>query len=370
MDKLCSKEKCSGCAACQAVCRHNAIKMIDDVYGFSYPIIDESMCKNCGACTKVCPQMDTQETMSPVVSYACHASNPIMRKKSSSGGFATLLAKYFIENGGVVYGCAFVSPMNFRHIRCVTMKDIDRLRGSKYVQSCIYDVYSNIRNDIKQGKKVLFIGTPCQVAGIKSVFGKFDNLFIVDLICHGVPSTKFLCDSLPISVVTAEKTRVEFRASTKYHFSVKSGISLIYERPIEKDMFFKGFFTGVLFRPSCFMCQYAQKKRISDITIGDFWKLKSEKIVDIRNGVSLVLVNNEKGQALFDHIRPYMVTDERPLEEAFRGNEQLNHPFKRGFRERLFKKLYPHMGLWESLWIVMPDRLLGTKVKALIRKIK
>lgn len=370
MDKLCSKNLCSGCAACQAVCKHRAIKMAEDVYGFSYPIIEETKCKNCGACTKACPQMNAQQGVTPFTSYACHAIDPITREESSSGGFATLLAKYFIKNGGIVYGCAFVPPMGFRHIKCETIKDADKLRGSKYVQSHVHDVYPSIKNDIKQQKKVLFIGTPCQVAGVKSVFGKYNDLFVVDLVCHGVPSVKFLCDTLPVDVRNCDKTQVEFRASTKFHFSVKSGISLIYDRPIEKDIFFKGFFTGVLFRPSCFSCKYAQKERISDITIGDFWRLKSNKITDTSKGVSLVLVNNEKGRTLFYQVKSCMTVDERPLEEAFNGNEQLNHPFRRGVREHLFKWLYPYMGLKKSLWIVMPDRLLGTKVKTLINKIK
>lgn len=343
--------------------------MIKDAYGFEYPHVDMSMCIKCGVCSKACPQINEPSGCISITTYACYSLSNDIRTMSSSGGFATQLSLIFVKNGGVVYGCSFVSPMQFKHVRCTSPEDIYKLRGSKYVQSNIVDIYADIKNDIKNRKRILFIGTPCQVAGVKAVFGRYADIFFVDLICHGVPSVQFLCDTLPGDVCEIDKSCVEFRASTKYHFSMKSGISTIYERPIEKDLFFKGFFTGVLFRESCFSCRFARKERISDITIGDFWKLRSDRIKNPEKGVSLVLVNSDKGEELFNQVKAEMTVEERSLAEAVAGNEQLNHPFKRGWRERVFKMLYTRCGFKTALWITMPDRLLGTIVKSFIKRI-
>lgn len=365
---ICEQNKCTGCSACLYACKHGAISMMKDVYGFEYPHVDKSVCIQCGACSNVCPQIKKPLVCTSINTYACYSSSNDIRRMCSSGGFATQLSLEFVKAGGVVYGCSFVSPMQFKHIRCTSPEEVYKLRGSKYVQSNIVDIYADIKNDIKNRQKILFIGTPCQVAGVKAVFGRYAEIYFVDLICHGVPSVQFLCDTLPDDVCGIEKSNVEFRASTKFHFSMISGISTIYERPIEKDLFFKGFFTGVLFRESCFSCRFARKERISDITIGDFWKLKSDRIKNPEQGVSLVLVNSDKGMNLFNLVKEKMTIEERTLAEALAGNEQLNHPFKRGWREKVFKKLYPQMGFKVALWITMPDRLAGTMMKSFIKK--
>lgn len=314
--------------------------------------------------------MTPVELREPQACYACYENDEADRLKSSSGGLATALARNVIMQGGVVYGSAFIPPMGVGHVRCSTLDDIQRLRGSKYVQSSTEGIFQQIRADLKQGLQVMFLGTPCQTAAVKAAFRKYDNLTVVDLVCHGVPSMQFLRDTLPQSVVDAEKETMEFRASTKYHFSLRNGISTIYERPLHKDLYMKGFFNGVLFRPSCFTCRYAQRKRASDMTVGDFWGLKSTTMKDDGKGISLALVNTDKGKVLFDAVRSGMTVEKRPVDEGIAGNGQLNRPFQRNLREKIFKRLYPHLGYMLSLWAALPDKILGTKVKTVLKRLK
>ncbi len=368
MATLCNRNDCTGCGACLSACNNKAIHFNKDKFGFAYPQIDMTLCVNCKLCEKSCPVINKQKLNFPNSSYACYATDENERLKSSSGGLGTLLAKHFIENNGVVYGCAFVPPMNVKHIRCTTLEDIEKLRGSKYVQSDLSEVLPLLKDDLKEGKEVLFIGTPCQVAGIKSRFNKYLNLTIVDLVCHGVPSLKFLCDTLPDYAFKDNITSLSFRTNNKYNLNIKKNSSILFERPLHKDPFLKGFFTGLLFRPSCYACLYARKERVSDITIADFWKLKSNKIIDDGKGISMALLNTEKGTILFNKIKHLIIYEERPIEEAFEGNDQLRHPFQKNVRESIFKYFYPILGYKISLFIAIPDRLIGTKIKNIFRQ--
>lgn len=369
MIRLCSISDCTGCGACSASCPHHAIAMKIDRYGFKYPIIDAAKCVECGLCIRYCPILTLPSYVYPMSAMACYALNSQEREKSSSGGLATLLAKEIIRRGGVVYGCAFVPPFSVKHIRCVSEEEIKKLRGSKYVQSDIKDIYESIKKDLKSGLKVLFIGTACQVAAIKSIFYKSENLFVVDIICHGVPSLQFLLDTLPRSRQNTAVDQMEFRVNTKYHFSLrnKAGISL-YERPLSSDMYMKGFFNGTIFRSSCFVCRFARKERISDITIGDFWGLKSTLVKKKEKGVSLALINNVKGQQLFDSAcLGNAFIEKRTQEEAFAGNEQLNHPFRKNFRVYVFRRLYPYIGYKKALCCALPDKILLMKLKNIFK---
>lgn len=368
MAKLCNKERCTGCAACMAACTHEAIIFHKDKFGFSYPQIDVSKCVDCKACEKTCPILNKQDYKLPTEAFACYDKNENERLKSSSGGIGTLLAKYFVEHDGIVYGCAFLSPMSVKHIRCTTLEDINKLRGSKYVQSDLTEILFPLKDDLRNGKDVLFIGTPCQVAGIKSRFKRYSNLTLVDLVCHGVPSIQFLCDTLPQKICEAAKNSLTFRTNNRFQLVIKENENVLLKRPLNKDLYLKGFFTGLLFRKSCYTCKYARNERVSDITIADFWKLKSKKMIDDGKGISLALLNTDKGINLFNIVKENMIYEKRPIEEAFAGNEQLNHPYRKTFRESVFKSLYPHLGYYSSLVFAIPDRLIGTQIKNILRK--
>lgn len=369
---ICPQKKCTGCGVCTFVCKHNAISLQADKCGNYYPIIDEKRCVNCGLCKKKCPSV-THEAQSnstfPFAAYVCYNSNDKERAKSSSGGLGHLLAQYMIERGGVAYGCAFITPNRVQHIRCSNTEEIQRLRGSKYVQSDISNIYPNIEEDLKAGVEVLFIGTPCQVAGVKTTFAKFKNLFIVDLVCHGVPSMKLLQDTLP--VLDTQPFDMQFRRGNKFHFSLHSQSGeVIFERNLSNDMFMKGFFNGTIYRPNCYRCLYAQHERISDITIGDFWGCKSTKMVNVKHGISLALINSSHGKILFEGCLSHMEVDQRPIEEAFAGNEQLNHPFKENYRSKVFKSLYPKLGYNKALWCALPDKVIAMKLKNILYKVR
>ena len=181
-------EHCAGCLACQAVCPKKCISITHDAIGHVQPVVDSDICIDCSLCAKICPEITPLELSPMQQVYAAWDKNEEARKKSSSGGLATLISQQVIEEGGVVYGSAFQPPLNITHTRCDSIEALEKLRGSKYVQSSLNEIYAPLQQDLIQNTKVLFIGTPCQVAGIKSKFSKYNNLFIVDLVCHGVPS--------------------------------------------------------------------------------------------------------------------------------------------------------------------------------------
>ncbi len=348
-------EHCAGCFLCAEVCPKKCISISYDKLGHTQPRIDTATCVDCEACVKACPEMSVVDKKASTKVLASWDKDDASREKSSSGGLATALSNKVIEEGGVVYGCAFVQPFAFEHIRCSTMDELERLRGSKYVQSDTSKCWATLRKDIKQGRKVLFIGTPCQVAAARRAVRDAENLFTVDLICHGVPSVKILKDSLPADFFTLSFDKVEFRASTKYHFSAKSGISVVYDRKLSEDWFLKGFFTALYYRDSCYACKYANATRCGDITLGDFWGVDEALIdTDVEKGLSLVMVNTDKGGQLVDDIKDRINIVERPVDEAIAGNKQLSKPMPRRWGARVFSTLYPYCGFKPSLFASIP----------------
>lgn len=368
MAQLANNNACTGCGACFSACSFNAITFDKNKFGFNYPKIDPNRCIDCKSCEKACPLVNRIGFNAPISVYAAHVSDTKERIESSSGGIGTLLAKHFIDNGGIVYGCAFVPPMSFLHIRCTDKRDIERLRGSKYAQSDIQSIYVKIKEDLRNGSKILFIGTPCQVAGVRRRFGNNENLTLVDLVCHGVPSSQFFFDTLPQSIKGSNIDSIKFREQNKYKITAYSDNSIVLDNKSTNDLFFKGFFTGITLRNSCFSCIYAKPDRISDLTIGDFWGLKSEKIGDCEKGVSMIMINTNTGVAVFESIKNNIIFEERHKEDAISNNEQLNHPHKRTFRERIFKMLYPFFGYQFSLILSIPERVIYSKIKTIFFK--
>lgn len=278
----------------------------------------------------------------PIGVYAAWRLNETERAKSSSGGIASVISEKWIENGGVVYGASFVKPFGFQHIRCTKKEHLDKIRGSKYVFSSIKMVLSLIEEDLNNDKKVLFIGTPCQVAGIESRFSKYnEQLVCIDLLCHGTPNENILKDSIDEEIIINGIDNVIFRNQGKYEFSIIRNNQIVYKRQLKKDLYMKGFFKGVFNRDCCYKCAFSKPYRISDLTLGDFWGVDLSAIGTImEKGVSMLLVNTAKGFDVLNLVKDEIVMKKRPYEEATSSNKPLNEPVKQSWRYDVFKMLH------------------------------
>lgn len=220
--EVCPVDKCTGCSACYNACRHQAINMVEDSLGHLHPEIDSDICVGCHLCQMSCPVINRQTLLYPKSCYAVALAEEKDLMESASGGAATALMRAVISEDGIVYGCTGEDVFHVHHIRIDSLQDIQRLRGSKYVQSEIGTTYSDVLKDLKDDKMVLFTGTPCQIAGLKSFLRKdYSNLTTVDLVCHGVPSQKMLTEN--IGYYTEEKDGKKIKVSFRKKVVVEGG---------------------------------------------------------------------------------------------------------------------------------------------------
>lgn len=355
--QICEFNKCTGCFACQNVCPKNCISMTEKTLGHIYPVIDESLCINCGACARVCPRNEIPQLLMPQAAYATKSRKTEEYENASSGGLASVLSRKVLAEGGSVFGCGSDMEHGIKHIKIENEDDLWLLRGSKYVQSHINFMFREIKEELKKGKKVLFIGTPCQVGGLIKFLGKpYENLITADLICHGVPSQKVLFEHLE-SIGTTGGKYITFREKAGLYLRVTNsqGDTIYYTESFDDD-YYLGFLCDLTLRDSCHNCSFSRNERCSDITIGDFWGLSPQAKITKPHGISIALVNTEKGKALFDTCTDRLESEERPLSEAFAGNTPLRCPvapakdrlkfisnyekygFKKASRRFLFKK--------------------------------
>ena len=382
MNHICDKGQCTRCGLCAARCPKHCITMQVGELGHLYPVIDQGSCIDCGLCIKGCPSLSEVEGGNPQTAYAAWSKDGDDYKSSTSGGVASVLTRYILGNGGVVYGCSVLQGIRILHIRVDKTEDAYKLKGSKYVQSNIMGVLPAIRNDIKNGRQVLFIGTPCQVAAVKRMFSKRpDNLLLVDIICHGVPSNKWLAEYitkyLKMKIDNDKVTSVKFRTPNAYQLCIFNNEKLLYQsRSLwshrYEDLFMDTFIDGFTNRESCYSCHYANPKRVSDITIGDFWGLGKETdgsyIPEHKYGVSCILPITEKGTALLDAVKERLNLYERPVTEAVNGNDQLRHPKQKDWRIRLFRYLCGYASIGFSYRTVVADKIIKNKIKKLIKQ--
>lgn len=351
MVKLVDIDICTGCEACKNACPHQSITMEYDREGFLQPVVGNT-CIDCEICRETCPQEDrSQKRLNlPKRVYAATMHDTKALSHSSSGGAFVCLAREVLTCGGVVYGAAYTSANSVAHIAVCSEEQINGLQGSKYVQSEIGDVYQSVKENLAKNMAVLFSGTPCQVSGLKA-FLKHDyaQLYTVDVICHGVPSPgvfreyiKYLEHQYGMPV-----TRYEFRSkinkwraifTTEIHFS--DGRRKV-RMDSAKEPYMHAFLTNLILRKSCYHCQYASTERVSDITLGDFWRIgeTAPYAHPTDKGVSLILVNSDKGKSLFDKVCDQMLYEERTLEEAINGQNMLRMQYPHNaLREAFFQK--------------------------------
>lgn len=342
--EICRTEKCTGCTACVNICPQRCISMIENSIGHFMPSIDKSLCTNCGACRKICPNNNYVEKHEPKKVYAAVSNDLEEYKSSSSGGVAAVLARYIVENGGVVYGCTGTKGYDICHIRVDDTKELYKLKGSKYVESRMGNTYNNIRKDLKNGQTVLFIGTPCQCAGAVRLFGHNEKFYVVDLICHGVPPQRLLKEHLQTKV-SQVPDEISLRQGAKYKLTAYLNNKVLYKRVDLLDLYFTGFDKQLYFRQSCYSCMYAESKRVSDITVGDFHGIKDKgKLIKFNDGLSVILINTQNGFGLFDKIKERLDYEEHDAEEAIEGNPQLRRPSFKHKNTDKFMRLYPKLG--------------------------
>lgn len=346
MIEIKDKKDCCGCHACASICAHRAITIQADAEGFLYPVVNKDACTDCGLCEQVCPVIHQSSPTLPLKVYAAQSYDEDLRHQSSSGGIFTLLAEAVIQEGGVVFGAKFDKEWNVIHAWTEAIDGLAAFRGSKYVQSTIRDTYKEAKAFLQQGRKVLFTGTPCQIAGLKRFLRKdYDNLLTVDVVCHGVPSPfvwqKYLDEMCSKGKITDISFRDKTNGWSKYGFRLCS--SAIKEscllQPSSENVFMSSFLSRLSLRPSCHSCPSKNGKSESDLSIADFWGIEkyNSKFAD-NKGTSAVLVHTNKGKELLD--KTNALKEEHPLEQFkrevttyYRSVEA--HPRRSEFFERL-----------------------------------
>lgn len=345
------KSDCCGCGACMNICPRKAISMTEDECGFVYPEIDAELCIRCGKCKKVCAFQNTEETNYPLRTIAAVSKNKEQASNSASGGIFAAIAELFIKNNGVVYGAAFDEAWNVSHREISKVDEIHVLQGSKYVQSNIGLTYTQAKEKLENGNKVLFSGTPCQIAGLKKYLGKnYENLLTIDIVCHGVPSGKIFQSYIKylenkengtLKYFTFRDKTIGWGINGCAKFETRSG--KIKEKRLwqSASSYLYYFVKGWIYRENCYCCKYAGKNRPGDITLGDYWGIEKEHPEylkssgwDENNGISVVIANSENGEKYLHQIE---CLDIRPslFEKAARANDQLNHPSSEGKRSEI-----------------------------------
>jgi coenzyme F420-reducing hydrogenase beta subunit len=312
------KKFCTGCHACFSICPKNCIKMEEDTKdGFLYPVILPEKCSRCLLCSKICPVKHQNNVQKPLYINAVKNSNEEIRTKSSSGGMFSLLGERIIKENGVVFGARFNTNWIVEHNYTETLDGLAFFRGSKYIESNIGSSYVQVKQFLDNGRRVLFTGTPCQIAGLKAFLQKdYNNLLTVDLICAGVSSPGVWKKYLHEYISTFHKNKediihIGFRNKTygwkifTFEIQIKDIQGTISKlEPSPKNTFINGFFANLYLRSACYNCPVKSFKSNSDITIGDYWGIeKNHPGFDDNKGISFVSVNSLKGKEIYDSLQ-------------------------------------------------------------------
>ena len=328
MIALHTKIACCGCGTCAQACPRNCIKLETDREGFWYPVVDRERCVECGACERVCPMLHPGEKPEEISVFAACCLEENVRETSSSGGVFQLLAEAVLSEGGAVFGAAFGMDHSVQHVMVTSHEQLPRLKGSKYVQSAMGDCYCQAAEKLRSGELVLFTGTPCQVAGLKRYIKKdYENLFAVDILCHGVPSPtvwktykkeqqrKYDCEIKTVSF--RHKSFGWHQFSMMLEFENGEGYDIVHR----EDPFMRVFLDNLCLRPSCHDCKFRESRSGADLTIGDAWGIeKWMPEMDDDKGTSVVIVNTTKGQALLEQVREGMELRQVDAETVLANN--------------------------------------------------
>lgn len=361
------KKDCCGCGACKNICQKNAISMHNDEYGFSYPIIDNEKCINCGMCKKVCAYQNIDETTQPQKAYAAQSKEEKIISSSASGGVFSAIASMILLDNGVVFGCAMENNsdgINPVHIKVESIEDLKKLQGSKYVQSVTGNIYRQVKAELSSNRPVLFSGTPCQVAALKSFLGNkyYDNLFTIDIICHGVPSTEMFKSYIEYyeKKLNGKITEFKFRDKSK-GWGLTGGVNYVTNNgkiktkyiPKNLSSYTVLFLKSYIYRENCYSCKYASANRPGDITIGDYWGIEKEHpeylkknggCFDEEKGISCLIINNNQGEKLISKYGETLDLKKSEFDNIARWNGQLNSPCEMSDKREEILKLYRSKG--------------------------
>ena len=340
---------CCGCLACEATCPKKAISMVENEKGFIMPQIDEAKCVNCGLCVRVCDFKKTHNADSNMrKAFSIVIKDKAILKNSTSGGAFTAFSDVILADSGYVVGAVMEDDFTIHHIAVCDKNGRDRMRGSKYVQSNTYDIFGQVEKLLINGKKVLFTGTPCQCAALKSYLGRDDdNLVVLDFLCHGVPNNKMFKEHIEYlnSYYKIPSIGFSFRNKTYGWDSYNNNNNLSNGKTKTRwinQIFYNFFISNLSLRPACHHCPYRSLHRPSDITIADFWGI--EKLTQRKNceGVSLVLTHTEKGKRMMKRIDESCEVVEYPFEKVAYRIALL--PSKPNLKSDAFWKTYQEEG--------------------------
>lgn len=355
-----TKNNCCGCGACVFQCPVDAIRMTPDSKGFIYPEIDQEKCIDCGRCRKSCAfhnrNNDGTDQASVIATYALKHKDPDVLKNSTSGGAFTAFSDLVLERGGVVFGAVMNEQLKVVHTCARTREERNAMRGSKYVQSDLNSTFPQIKDLLKQGTEVMFVGMPCQVDALKSYLSKEDTskLLLCDLVCKGVPNQKLFCDYCAyVEKKTGEKLIGYIFRDKRNDKDSSWGSSAcnLYANGREDNISFLAqihryvFGTAIALRPSCYHCKYTNLHRTGDLTIGDFWGIKhiSPEMYDQR-GVSLVMLSTQKAQMFFDQVKSSSNYQEVTVQDAVSGQPRLRQPVEEPPVRQMFWTEYHNNG--------------------------
>lgn len=365
MDIVCESNVCAGCMACVDICPVGAIKFKDTLESYNAEINTDN-CIHCNLCKNVCQHNRAPEKIKPIGWKQGWADDETIRMKSSSGGVASTIMRTFVENGGVVFACCFMDG-EFRFDMAQNLSELKKFAGSKYVKSNPSGIYKRVKECLKNGRKALFIGLPCQVAACKNYIGEKNRqgLYTIDLICHGTPSPQLL-EELLNDYGTSLKQVEEINFRYKSNFVVDTDRRYLATKGT-CDRYTLGFLRALFYTDNCYSCKYAGFERISDITLGDSWgsDLLQE---DSKKGISLVLWQTEKGKELLDISNLHLVDVD--IEKAISNNGQLREPsMPHESRKKFFDRIVSGKPFNKAVFVSMPYLCTKQLLKAVLIKL-
>ena len=360
MIKLATHDACTGCGACAFKCPKQCISMKEDAIGQIYPVVDDTRCIGCHSCEKVCPILNEPASYKSRMAYAAWSNDEEERRTSASGGIAMEMYKYAVSNGWSAVGAVQNKDFSVSHKMASSLDELAAFKNSKYVFSDAYTAFSKIKTTIQAGRKVIFIGLPCQVAALRKLCHDADNLLLVEVVCHGTAPASYLQQHINLLSKKTEKSvsRMSFRdpfASTyTYTFTLYDGDGNLFyaKRTKDGDTYQFGYHRAVTYRENCYHCRFAKPERNADITIADYHGLGLSAPCSFNvQKVSLILGNTEKGRDFVNSLihNQCIHVEQRPLEEPFKGEAQLRHPsVKNKYRKMFEEEIVGYNGNFEK----------------------